>query len=49
MAGNQSWQGGCSLLCGREDPSVTVRVDEEAGQTLVGGMGELHLEVPLGA
>ncbi|KAF9575507.1 Ribosome-releasing factor 2, mitochondrial [Mortierella alpina] len=29
----------------REDPSLGVRVDEETGQTLLGGMGELHLEV----
>ncbi|KAF9423779.1 Ribosome-releasing factor 2, mitochondrial [Podila epigama] len=29
----------------REDPSLGMRVDEETGQTLLGGMGELHLEV----
>ncbi|MGB1277915.1 MAG: EF-Tu/IF-2/RF-3 family GTPase, partial [Nannocystaceae bacterium] len=29
----------------REDPSLTVHVDPDSGQTLVGGMGELHLEV----
>ncbi|KAF9956290.1 Ribosome-releasing factor 2, mitochondrial [Mortierella alpina] len=29
----------------REDPSLGVRVDEQTGQTLLGGMGELHLEV----
>jgi len=28
-----------------EDPTFTVRTDEETGQTLVSGMGELHLEV----
>jgi elongation factor G len=28
-----------------EDPSFTVRVDEETGQTLISGMGELHLEI----
>ncbi|KAG0326510.1 hypothetical protein BG004_002959, partial [Podila humilis] len=31
----------------REDPSLGVRVDEETGQTLLGGMGELHLEVAI--
>jgi len=29
----------------REDPSFTVKVDKETGQTLISGMGELHLEV----
>ncbi len=28
-----------------EDPSFRVRVDEETGQTILSGMGELHLEV----
>ena len=28
-----------------EDPTFTVRTDEETGQTIIGGMGELHLEV----
>jgi elongation factor G len=28
-----------------EDPTFTVRSDEETGQTIIGGMGELHLEV----
>ena len=28
-----------------EDPSFRVRVDEETGQTLIAGMGELHLEI----
>ncbi|MGP3965478.1 elongation factor G [Nonomuraea sp. 3N208] len=28
-----------------EDPSLTVRSDAETGQTLLSGMGELHLEV----
>ncbi|HAN30644.1 MAG TPA: elongation factor G, partial [Myxococcales bacterium] len=29
----------------REDPSFTVKSDEETGQTIISGMGELHLEV----
>jgi elongation factor G len=29
----------------REDPSFRVRTDEESGQTLIAGMGELHLEI----
>ncbi|MBO4282647.1 MAG: elongation factor G [Bacteroidales bacterium] len=30
-----------------EDPTFKVRVDEESGQTLISGMGELHLEILL--
>ncbi len=29
----------------REDPSFRVRTDEESGQTIIAGMGELHLEI----
>jgi len=32
-------------LLATEDPSFTVRTDEEMGQTIISGMGELHLEV----
>ena len=37
-----------SLALGRlakEDPSFKVSSDEESGQTIIGGMGELHLEI----
>ena len=37
-----------SLALGRlahEDPSFRVRSDEESGQTIISGMGELHLEI----
>ena len=29
----------------QEDPSCSIRVDSETGQTLLSGMGELHLEI----
>ena len=29
----------------QEDPSFRVRTDEESGQTIIGGMGELHLDI----
>jgi len=37
-----------SLALGKlaaEDPSFHVRTDEESGQTIIGGMGELHLDI----
>lgn len=30
-----------------EDPTLTVKIDEESGQTILSGMGELHLEIVL--
>jgi len=30
---------------GEEDPTFTIKVDQETGQTIIGGMGELHLEI----
>lgn len=29
----------------REDPSLKVTIDESTGQTILGGMGELHMEI----
>ncbi|WPK26560.1 hypothetical protein PUMCH_003918 [Australozyma saopauloensis] len=35
----------CISVLLREDPSLKVHVDEEMGQTILSGMGELHLEI----
>ena len=37
--------GGALHKITREDPSFKVKVDKETGQTLISGMGELHLEI----
>ncbi|CAG0920427.1 unnamed protein product [Notodromas monacha] len=31
----------------REDPSISVKLDEDTGQTVLGGMGELHLDITM--
>ncbi len=33
------------LKLAQEDPTFTVKVDSETNQTIIGGMGELHLEI----
>ena len=37
--------GGSLHKLALEDPSFKVRTDEETGQTIISGMGELHLEI----
>jgi elongation factor G len=43
--GDQEKLGTAIQRLSEEDPTFTVRTDEETGQTIIGGMGELHLEV----
>ena len=42
---DQEKLGGALHRLSEEDPTFLVRTDEETGQTIIGGMGELHLEV----
>jgi elongation factor G len=42
---DQEKMGAGLARLGEEDPTFQVRSDEETGQTLISGMGELHLEV----
>ena len=43
-ADSESMSEGLAKLA-EEDPTFKVRTDEETGQTIIAGMGELHLEV----
>ncbi|MFC5751191.1 elongation factor G [Actinomadura rugatobispora] len=43
--GDQEKLGVAIQRLAEEDPSFRVRADAETGQTVIGGMGELHLEV----
>jgi elongation factor G len=43
--GDQDKLGNALQRLSEEDPTFRVRTDEETGQTLISGMGELHLEI----
>ena len=43
--GDQEKLGVAIQRLAEEDPTFHVRTDEETGQTIIGGMGELHLEI----
>ena len=42
---DQEKMGVCLGKLAHEDPSFKVSTDEESGQTIISGMGELHLEI----
>jgi elongation factor G len=42
---DQDKLGAALVRLAEEDPTFRVRTDEETGQTIIGGMGELHLEI----
>lgn len=44
-AGDARHMNSCIQILLREDPSLKVSVDEDLGQTILSGMGELHLEI----
>jgi elongation factor G len=43
--GDQEKMGLALSRLAQEDPSFRVRTDEESGQTIIAGMGELHLDI----
>jgi elongation factor G len=43
--GDQEKLGTAIQRLTEEDPTFTVKTDEETGQTIIAGMGELHLEI----
>lgn len=44
-AGDSRHMNACIKILEREDPSIAVSIDEDLGQTIISGMGELHLEI----
>ncbi|OBA20767.1 ribosome-releasing factor 2, mitochondrial [Metschnikowia bicuspidata var. bicuspidata NRRL YB-4993] len=44
-AGDARHMNDCIAMLLREDPSLLVYVDDDLGQTVLSGMGELHLEI----
>jgi elongation factor G len=42
---DQDKMGGALARLAQEDPSFRVTTDQESGQTIISGMGELHLEI----
>lgn len=42
---DQERMGNALQRLSEEDPTFTVKTDEETGQTIIAGMGELHLEI----
>ena len=43
--GDQERMGLALSQLAQEDPTFRVQIDEESGQTIISGMGELHLEI----
>ena len=41
----QDKMGEALVKLGEEDPTFRVHTDKETGQTIISGMGELHLEI----
>lgn len=44
-AGDERYMNDCIKTLLREDPSLHVHFDDDLGQTVLSGMGELHLEI----
>ena len=42
---SQDKMGDALVKLAEEDPTFRVRTDEETGQTIISGMGELHLDI----